>query len=39
MSINQLGRNVRVVLPACAVKKIRETFPSDNYTGFHPTIL
>ncbi len=35
-----LGRNVSVVLPAYAVKKISETFPfpSDNYTGFHPTL-
>ena len=30
-----LGRNNRVVLPACAVAKIRETFPSNgNYVGF-----
>ena len=31
-----LRRRVRVVLPSCAVKKIRNTFPSDssNYTGF-----
>uniref|UniRef100_A0A1X7TXJ4 P2X purinoreceptor 7 intracellular domain-containing protein n=1 Tax=Amphimedon queenslandica TaxID=400682 RepID=A0A1X7TXJ4_AMPQE len=30
-----LGRNNRVVLPACAVAKIRETFPSnENYVGF-----
>ena len=30
-----LGRNIRVILPACAVKKIRDTFPSHNYTGFN----
>lgn len=30
-----LGRNIRVTLPACAVNKIRDTFPSDNYQGFH----
>ncbi len=24
-----------IVLPACAVNKIRETFPSDTYTGFN----
>lgn len=30
-----LGRSVRVVLLACAVNKIRETFPSDTYTGFN----
>ena len=31
-----LGRDVRVVLPSCAVSKIRETFPSDDsvYIGF-----
>ncbi|XP_078686122.1 uncharacterized protein LOC144918895 [Branchiostoma floridae x Branchiostoma belcheri] len=29
-----LGREVRVVLPACAVTKIRDTFPSAQYTGF-----
>ncbi|XP_041379828.1 P2X purinoceptor 7-like, partial [Gigantopelta aegis] len=31
-----LGKRVRVILPSCAVKKIRNTFPSDfsNYTGF-----
>ena len=29
-----LGRHIRVPLPACAVKKIRESFPDDQYTGF-----
>ena len=29
-----LGREIRVVLPSCAVKKIRNTFPSSSYTGF-----
>ncbi|XP_077544608.1 uncharacterized protein LOC144157684 [Haemaphysalis longicornis] len=29
-----LGLNNRKVLPACAVTKIRETFPSAQYTGF-----
>ncbi|XP_071819728.1 uncharacterized protein [Apostichopus japonicus] len=29
-----LGKDVRVILPACAVLKIRDTFPSDNYEGF-----
>lgn len=29
-----LGRNNRVPLPACAVHKIRATFPSDTDTGF-----
>jgi hypothetical protein len=33
-----LGKKVRVVLPSCAVKTIREKFPSENglYTGFNP---
>ena len=26
--------NVRVTLPACAVKKIRDKFPSSGYKGF-----
>jgi hypothetical protein len=31
----KLGKNCRVVLPACAVKTIRNTFPSTTgYTGF-----
>ncbi|KAJ8031444.1 hypothetical protein HOLleu_24635 [Holothuria leucospilota] len=29
-----LGRHVRVVLPACAVIRIRETFPSEEFVGF-----
>ena len=29
-----LGRRVRVVLPSCAVNKIRTTFPSATYAGF-----
>ncbi|XP_035662834.1 P2X purinoceptor 7-like [Branchiostoma floridae] len=29
-----LGARIRVINPACAVKKIRETFPSAQYTGF-----
>ena len=29
-----LGKDIRVVLPACAVKKIRLQFPSDDYRGF-----
>ena len=34
-----LGRQVRVVLPSCAVKAIRERFPSPSYTGFmYPTL-
>ncbi|XP_071854648.1 uncharacterized protein [Apostichopus japonicus] len=28
------GKDVRVMLPACAVVKIRDTFPSENYEGF-----
>ncbi|KAM7285654.1 P2X purinoceptor 7 [Ixodes scapularis] len=30
----RLGRNRRRVLPACAVNRIRERFPSEGYTGF-----
>ena len=34
-----LDQNIRVILPACAVNKIRDTFPSHNYTRFHfPTL-
>ena len=29
-----LGKQVRVCLPSCAVEKIRDAFPSDQYTGF-----
>ena len=29
-----LGRHNRVTLPACVVKKIRDTFGSDVYVGF-----
>jgi hypothetical protein len=31
-----LGRKLRVVLPSCAVSKIRDTFPSQSasYVGF-----
>ncbi|GMS90397.1 hypothetical protein PENTCL1PPCAC_12572, partial [Pristionchus entomophagus] len=28
------GKGVRVRLPACFVKKVRELWPSNNYTGF-----
>lgn len=33
---NRLGRYVRKVIPACAVKEIREAYPDadGNYTGF-----
>ena len=35
-----LGKDIRVVLPSCAVVKIREKFPSESYGGFkYPTIL
>ena len=35
---NHLGRHRRVVLPSCAVKRIRDEFPSDEYTGHqYPT--
>ncbi|XP_052277756.1 P2X purinoceptor 7-like [Dreissena polymorpha] len=29
-----LGKEVRVVLPACCVQRIRDQFPSDQYRGF-----
>ena len=31
-----LGRKIRRVIPSCAVKKIRSTFPADDgvYTGY-----
>lgn len=29
-----LGKDIRVVLPACVIRKIREEFPSEMYTGF-----
>lgn len=29
-----LGREIRVPLPACAVNRIREEFPSIDYVGF-----
>ena len=29
-----LGNEIRVVLPSCAVDKIRTAFPSDQYVGF-----
>ena len=33
-----VGRENRYALPSCAVKLIRQTFPSPNeeYTGYHP---
>ena len=29
-----LGQSVRVVLPSCAVKAIRDANPSEQYAGF-----
>ncbi|PIK43233.1 hypothetical protein BSL78_19924 [Apostichopus japonicus] len=29
-----LGKEVRVVLPSCAVRRIRAAFPSEQYEGF-----
>ncbi|KAF3860457.1 hypothetical protein F7725_000712 [Dissostichus mawsoni] len=29
-----LGKNHRIPLPSCAIKKIQATFPSDIYTSF-----
>jgi len=34
-----LGRQIRVVIPACAVHKIRDTFNSNQYHGFQLPIL
>ena len=33
-----LGKKNRVVLQSCAVKEIRQTFPSANFTGFLPPL-
>lgn len=32
-----LGKNVRALLPPCAVTEIREAFPSEEYQGFKKT--
>ena len=32
--LGYLGRELRVVLPSCAVSRIRATFPSASYVGF-----
>ncbi len=29
-----IGKHIRLTLPACAVMRIRNTFPSESYTGF-----
>ena len=37
ISCSDINRNVRYILPACVVSKIRETFPNLNgtaYTGY-----
>lgn len=31
-----LGKDVRIVLPCCAVKRIRLAFQSAAYTGYQP---
>ncbi|KAJ8322412.1 hypothetical protein KUTeg_000037 [Tegillarca granosa] len=33
-----LGKNIRIPLPSCVVRTIRDTFPceNDNYVGFNP---
>ena len=30
----RLGKHVRMVIPSCAVSKIRSQFPSESYKGF-----
>ena len=34
MVLGYLGKEIQVVLPSCAVNKIRTEFPSDQYVGF-----
>uniref|UniRef100_A0A9J8DH01 P2X purinoreceptor 7 intracellular domain-containing protein n=2 Tax=Cyprinus carpio TaxID=7962 RepID=A0A9J8DH01_CYPCA len=36
-----LGRHIRVVIPSCAVTRIREQFPDNTgtYSGFQPPLL
>lgn len=34
-----LGKEIRVPLPACAVNRIREEFPSFDYKGFEEPAL
>ncbi|XP_071146193.1 P2X purinoceptor 7-like [Mytilus edulis] len=36
---HRLGRHNRKILPACVVKKIRDTFPSETYSGFKYAIV
>lgn len=34
-----MGKNIRIVLPACVVKRVRMEFPSAEYAGFkYPNI-
>ena len=39
MVLGWLGRDIRVVLPSCAVKKIRDKFPSSSYADFKYSLL
>lgn len=34
-----LGKNVRVVLPSCAVKAVQDAFQSNVYRGFQLPVL
>ncbi|VDH91579.1 Hypothetical predicted protein [Mytilus galloprovincialis] len=36
---HRLGRHNRKILPACVVKKIRDTFPSETYSGFKYAVV
>jgi hypothetical protein len=30
----QMGKDIRVGLPSCVLRRIRQEFPSESYTGF-----
>jgi hypothetical protein len=36
---HRLGRYNRKILPACVVRKIRETFPSEEYCGLNTLLF
>ncbi|XP_063407908.1 P2X purinoceptor 7-like [Mytilus trossulus] len=36
---HRLGRHNRKILPACVVKKIRDSFPSEEYCGFKYAVV
>ncbi|KAF8358239.1 hypothetical protein PRIPAC_73234, partial [Pristionchus pacificus] len=33
-SIGHLGKGIRIRLPSCFVRAVRDRWPSPNYTGF-----